>query len=171
VTYNYQVFLASSRAPLIAETPQLPWGVMKPFLWMTEILQNAHINESLTLYESEIKPLEKEMATLNEGLETMERLWNEIDEHQQAVEEERKKKIRFALTQREERIKHLQALVANAEQDFMKRAESFMEAPPKNKEDVLAVLRKKVKTKNEMTDNLRRRLKSYQLRKQQPVAR
>ena len=171
VTYNYQVFLVSSRAPAAGESLPVPWGIMKPFHWMTEILQNAHVSESLAQYESESKTLEKEVANLNEGLETMERLWNEIDEHQQAVEEERKKKIRFALTQREERIKHLQGLVTNAEADFMKRAESFMEAPPKNKEEVLAVMRKKVKSKNEMADNLRRRIKTYQLRKQQPIAR
>jgi GTPase SAR1 family protein/uncharacterized protein YutE (UPF0331/DUF86 family) len=167
VTYHYQVFLIASRAPQREGNVTLPYGVLRPLLWMTEILQEIHLAESVSIFESELKTVERDIVTLNNGLESLERLAEEIDDHQHEVEEERKKKIRFALTQREERIKHLQKLVADAEADFTKTAASFIESPPRNKEDILAVMRRLSKTKTDLADTLRRRLKSYQMRKEQ----
>jgi hypothetical protein len=167
VTYNYQVFMVSSRAPHREAGVTLPYGVLKPLLWMTEILQEIHLAESVSIYESELRTVEQDITTLNNGIETLERLADEIEGHQHEVEEERKKKIRFALTQREERIKHLQKLVADAEADFTKTAASFIESPPRNKDEILAVMRRMSKAKGDLADTLRRRLKSYQLRKEQ----
>jgi hypothetical protein len=167
VTYHYQIFVTASRAPQPGDKSALPFGVLKPLHWLTEILQDEHIAESASTYESELKTLDNEIAGLHNGLETLKRLWEEIDEHQREVEEERKKKIRFALTQREERIKHLQKLVADAEADFVRTAESFIETPPRNKDEVLAVMQRKVKTKSELSENLRKRLRNYQTRRDQ----
>ena len=44
---------------------------------------------------------------------------------------------------------------------------SFIESPPRNKDEILAVMRRMSKTKSDLADTLRRRLKSYQLRKDQ----
>jgi len=141
--------------------------VVQPLLWMTDILQEIHLAESVSIFESELKTIEAETAALNTGFETLQRLLEEIADHQREVEEERKKKVRFALTQREERIKHLQKLVTDAEADFTKTAASFIEVPPKNKDDVLAVMRRLVKTKEDLAETLRRRLRNYQIRKDQ----
>jgi hypothetical protein len=170
VTYHYQVFLMSSHPPLASGKLTLPWGVLRPFLWMTEILQEEHLSESVSTYESELKTLENEIGAMQNGLESLQRLWDEIDEHQREAEEERKKKIRFALTQREQRIKHLQALIADAEADFTKTAGSFIETPPKNKDDVIAVLQRKMKLKSDLQESLRKRLKNYQTRKEHRLA-
>jgi GTPase SAR1 family protein len=167
VTYHYQIFLMSSRAPAKGASSPTPWGVVSPLLWMTDILQEIHLAESVSLYESELKTLETEAGGVTKGLETLQRLSEEIADHQQEVEDERKKKVRFALTQREERIRHLQKLVTDAEADFEKTAASFIEAPPKNKDDVLAVMRRMAKTKEDLSETLRRRLRNYQIRKDQ----
>ena len=169
VTYHYQVYLMSSHAPQPESKLPLPWGVLKPFLWMTEILQEEHLSESVATYESELKSLDKELTAMQEGLDALQRLWDEIDEHQRGAEEERKKKIRFALSQREQRIKHLQTLIADAEADFAKTASTFIETPPKNKDEVIAVLQKKVKMKSDLQESLRKRLKNYQTRKEHRV--
>lgn len=167
VSYNYQIFLMSSRAPAKGTASPTPWGVVQPLLWMTDILQEIHLAESVSIFESELKTLEAEKEGLNTGFETLQRLSEEIADHQREVEEERKKKVRFALTQREERIKHLQKLVTDAEADFAKTSASFIEVPPKNKDDVLAVMRRLVKTKEDLSETLRRRLRNYQIRKDQ----
>ncbi len=166
VTYHYQVYLMSSHAPQTDNKLPLPWGVLKPFLWMTEILQEEHLSESVATYESELKSLEKELTAMKDGLDSLQRLWDEIDQHQREAEEERKKKIRFALTQREQRVKHLQALIGDAEADFAKTASTFIETPPKNKDEVIAVLQRKIKTKGDLQESLRKRLKNYQTRKE-----
>lgn len=167
VSYHYQIFLMSSLAPAKGTASPTPWGVVQPLLWMTDILQEIHLAESVSIFESELKTIEAETAGLNTGFETLQRLSEEIADHQREVEEERKKKVRFALTQREERIKHLQKLVTDAEADFAKTAASFIEVPPKNKDDVLAVMRRLVKTKEDLSETLRRRLRNYQIRKDQ----
>jgi GTP-binding protein EngB required for normal cell division len=166
-TYHYQIFLMSSLAPQGGDRTAFPWGVLRPFLWMTEILQEEHISESIPIYESELKTLESEIAGMQNGLETLKRLWEEIEEHQREVEEERKKKIRFALTQREERIKHLQKLVMDAEADFGKTAEAFVETPPKNRDEVFAVLQRKIRMKSELLETLSRRVRNYQTKLEQ----
>jgi prefoldin subunit 5 len=137
---------------------------------MTEILQEEHLSESVATYESELKTIDKELTAMQEGLDALQRLWDEIEEHQRGAEEERKKKIRFALTQREQRIKHLQTLIGDAEADFTKTASTFIETPPKNKDEVIAVLQKKIKVKSDLQESLRKRLKNYQTRKEHRVA-
>ena len=99
VTYHYQVFFMSSHPLIAGGKLPLPWGVLKPFLWMTEILQEEHLSESVSTYESELKALDKEIAAMKDGLDTLQRLWDEIDEHRSA-ERRRNGKRRFDLHSR-----------------------------------------------------------------------
>jgi hypothetical protein len=57
--------------------------------------------------------------------------------------------------------------VADAEADFTRTAESFIETPPRNKDEVLSVMQRKIKTKSELSENLRKRLRNYQTRRDQ----
>jgi hypothetical protein len=153
----------SSRAPKPGDAVAIPWGVQKPFLWMTEILQEEHIAETVEVYVHEVKTLDEEIKSLSQGVARMKSLHQEVAHHQDELQLMRGKAF---VIDKERRMMNLEKAIAGAEADFTKVATSLIEAPPKTPNDVLAVFDRKIRDKSGLLDNLKHRLKNYQSRKE-----
>jgi hypothetical protein len=166
VTYNYQIFLTSSRAPREGDPLACPVGVMEPLLWMTEVLHRNHTLESMSIYESELRSIGNEIGAMNRCVTKLRELVTVIDGHERAKEKEVSDPSTWFPKQREERIKHLEGLIATAEASFDRTASEFLEKPPKIKEEALNALQALVKSKSDLAEGLRRRMKKYELERE-----
>lgn len=85
ITYNYQIFIMSSSAPMDENDKLFPFGVRDPMLWQCRILENIYIHETLAKYTVEeeeinnkIKMILEDVKEMNELREEIERLDSEI---------------------------------------------------------------------------------------------
>ena len=79
ITYNYQIFIVSSAAPMDDNDQLFPYGVREPISWQCRILEKTFIDETLATYTGEEEIINNKVKLILEDVKEMNHLKEEID--------------------------------------------------------------------------------------------
>lgn len=158
MTYNYQIFLTSALPPRDAGDPVFPWGVHKPFEWMTDVLERFHIRESLAKMREEELALEGRIREIRGYVKQAQECIDQINYHNREITQLATGGSVWGSKSRQDRIKFHNENKAQREQEFVAIMQKYAkESGAVNKQAGMSLLQAEAHGQEELLGELRQR--------------
>lgn len=166
ITYNYQIFITSSKYPENSTDNLFPYGVKEPITWSTKILEKHFINETLVKYDEEQKQIETEIKELETDVINLHKVLHDLDDLEKKVLEAEERKGLIDILIRKEKLKELNRRKAEAEKKFDRILKDVnYEIKAMNKRSSVQELEKIIEDKKETISEMKNKRKIYESRK------
>lgn len=166
ITYNYQIFLTSSKAPSKNDQGFFPFGVRQPIAWSSRMLEKIFIDETLVRYSLEEATLNKELSDLEIDVVNLHKVLLEFDQIEAKILETEDNKSLWGLLVKKETLKDLNRRKNEADQKFNRILKDInYESTSTNKRAIVQAIEKMIDEKRLFIGEMKNKRTMYENRK------
>ena len=166
ITYNYQIFLISSKAPANKDDSFFPFGVLQPIAWAAGQLEKSFIRETLEKYSLEEGALKKELSDLEIDVVNLHKILIDLDQIDTKILETEDNRKLWNLLIKKQTLEDLNRRKSDANQKFSRILKDIdFDASSTNKRAIVQQIEKLIEDKKELIGEMQNKRTMYENRK------